>query len=87
MTRLKIGKLHIPIGFENIIRLTRKAGIAMVPVRNAHIRKYQTLEVKDAHKDPFDRFIISVALHEQMAILSDDGKFDLYSGVRRIWQP
>ena len=30
------------------------------------------------HKDPFDRMLIAQALHEQLTIVSRDGKFDSY---------
>jgi PIN domain nuclease of toxin-antitoxin system len=83
--KINIGKLKIPIGLKNVIIHTRQAGIETIPVRNSHILYYQSLEVHEKHKDPFDRYIISTALCEDMRIISSDSKFDLYSSVIRIW--
>lgn len=83
--KINIGKLRIPIGLQNTMMLTQQAGIAMIPVRNSHILQYQSLEVKDNHKDLFDRYIIATAMVEGMTILSSDSKFDLYQDVVRVW--
>ena len=83
--KINIGKLEIPIGLKNLMVLTKEAGIEMIPLENKHIIFYETLEVHEIHKDPFDRYIISTSLCENMKILSNDSKFDIYSGVTRIW--
>jgi PIN domain nuclease of toxin-antitoxin system len=83
--KINIGKLIIPIGLKNVIALTRQTGIDTIPVRNSHILYYQSLEVHEKHKDPFDRYIVSAALCEDMKIISSDSKFDLYSNAIRIW--
>ena len=83
--KINIGKLFIPIGLKNIIDYTRYAGIDTIPVKNSHILYYQSLEIHENHKDPFDRFIISTALCENMKIISSDPKFDYYSNLERIW--
>ncbi len=68
--KINIGKLEIPIGLNNVIIHTRRAGIATIPIRNSHILYYQGLETHEDHKDPFDRYIISTALCENMRIIS-----------------
>jgi PIN domain nuclease of toxin-antitoxin system len=83
--KISIGKIVIPIGLKNVMILAKDAGIIMLPVDNAHILQYESLAMREDHKDPFDRFIVSVALSEKMHILGDDAKFDLYKGVKRIW--
>lgn len=83
--KINIGKLTIPIGLKNVMILAKDAGITMLPVDNAHILQFESLKLHEQHKDPFDRFIVAVALSEKMHILGDDAKFDLYKGVRRIW--
>lgn len=84
--KINIGKLTIPIGLKNVINNTRQAGIDTIPVKNSHILYYQTLEIHEKHKDPFDRFIIATALCENMKIISSDAKFDYYIKVDRIWE-
>jgi PIN domain nuclease of toxin-antitoxin system len=83
--KINIGKLYVPIGLKKLINDTRQAGIDMVPVKNSHILFYQSLEIHEKHKDPFDRFIISTALCEDMKIISGDSRFDLYTNANRIW--
>ena len=84
--KINIGKLTIPIGLKNVINNTRQAGIDTIPVKNSHILYYQTLEIHEKHKDPFDRFIIATALCEDMKIISSDAQFDYYLKVDRIWE-
>ncbi len=83
--KINIGKLDIPIGLESLMVLTKEAGIEMIPMNNRHILQYQSLEIQESHKDPFDRYIVSTALCEDMKILSCDSKFDLYGSAIRIW--
>ncbi|SPD72578.1 conserved hypothetical protein [uncultured Desulfobacterium sp.] len=83
--KINIGKLYVPIGLKRLMNDTRQAGIDMVPVKNSHILFYQSLEVHEKHKDPFDRFIISTALCEEMKIISGDSRFDLYTNATRVW--
>lgn len=83
--KINIGKLAIPIGLQNVMLLTQQAGIGMIPVQNSHLVQYQRLEVKEEHKDPFDRYIVVTALSEELTILSDDSRFDLYKDVVRVW--
>jgi PIN domain nuclease of toxin-antitoxin system len=83
--KINIGKLYVPIGLKKLINDTRQAGIDMVPVKNSHILFYQSLEIHEKHKDPFDRFIISTALCEDMKIISGDSRFDLYTNAIRVW--
>ena len=84
--KINVGKLDIPIGLKNVISHTRQAGIEIIPVRNSHIVSYQSLVTHAEHKDPFDRYLISTALCEDMVIVSSDTKFDLYANVKRIWE-
>ncbi|MFH2132820.1 MAG: type II toxin-antitoxin system VapC family toxin, partial [bacterium] len=84
--KINIGKLHIPIGLQNVIIQSQQAGIETISVQNSHILFYQSLDVKENHKDPFDRYIIATAISEDLKILSSDKKFDLYQAVVRVWE-
>lgn len=84
--KINIGKLHIPIGLQNVITQSQQAGIETISVQNAHILYYQSLDVMENHKDPFDRYIIATAISEDLKILSSDRKFDLYQAVVRVWE-
>jgi len=83
--KINIGKLHIPIGLKNVLVLSQQAGIQTIPVNNNHILNYQSLQVLDTHKDPFDRYLVATALSEKFHIVSSEQKFDLYDGITRIW--
>ena len=83
--KINIGKLTIPIGLQNVMILARDAGISLLPMENEHILRYQTLPRQEQHRDPFDRYILAVALCAKMSILSDDEKFDLYKEAKRVW--
>ena len=83
--KINIGKLSIPIGLQNVMILAKDAGITMVPMDTTHILRYQSLALHESHRDPFDRYLISVAICEKMGLISDDGKFDLYDEIVRIW--
>ena len=84
--KINIGKLHIPIGLPNVINQTQQAGIETVSVQNSHILYYQSLDVVENHKDPFDRYIIATAISEDLKILSSNKKFDLYQAIVRVWE-
>ena len=83
--KINIGKLHIPIGLKNVMKSSQQAGIETISVQNSHILNYQSLEVQEDHRDPFDRYIIATALSEKLKILSNDSKFDIYNDVVRVW--
>ena len=82
---VNLGFTEIPTGLKNIIIHTHQAGIETIPILNSHILAYQPLEVFEKHKGPFDRYIISTALCEDIKIIYSDSNLDLYSNVVRIW--
>ncbi len=84
--KINIGKLHIPIGLQNVVFQSQQVGIETIPVQNSHILCYQSLDVMENHKDPFDRYLIATAISEDLKILSSDKKFDLYQAVERVWE-
>ncbi len=57
-------------------------GLSLLPLTVEHILRLESLPYH--HRDPFDRIIVSQALHEKMHILAGDPEFDSY-GVKRIW--
>ncbi len=54
----------------------------LLPIDLKHLKLISSLDFH--HKDPFDRLLIAQAITEDIAILSKDTAFDLYS-VKRIW--
>lgn len=37
------------------------------------------------HRDPFDRLLIAQSLSENLTLISRDGKFGTYVGLRQQW--
>jgi PIN domain nuclease of toxin-antitoxin system len=59
-------------------------GYEILPIKNDHIFTYRSLPLFGEHKDPFDRFLISTAMFEQMDIMTSDEKFKWYSSLINI---
>ncbi|MDQ6756848.1 MAG: type II toxin-antitoxin system VapC family toxin [Bacteroidota bacterium] len=78
--KLKIGKLpEVFVDAEFLANQWLKDGYNILPVTKEHIYYYQQLPFIENHRDPFDRFIISTAIKENMSIMTDDEKFKAYS--------
>lgn len=60
------------------------AGQRFVPLDISVLHAQRAGGLAGEHRDPFDRMLIAQAQLEDVAIVSDDGVFDLYQ-VRRIW--
>ncbi|WP_223648734.1 PIN domain-containing protein [Hymenobacter psoromatis] len=57
----------------------------ILPILDKHLVIYATLpQVKD-HRDPFDRLLIAQALSEDLTLISRDGKFTDYAGLKLRW--
>jgi PIN domain nuclease of toxin-antitoxin system len=59
-------------------------GFELLRLKDEHIFSYQDLPLFGEHKDPFDRFLIAVARHEDFVVISTDAKFQLYSSLIKI---
>lgn len=77
----RLGKLNLDRSELAIICIN--AAITSYPLRQAHIDTLFELPLH--HRDPFDRFIISTALSDELTLVSRDEKFRKYKGLRVIW--
>ena len=59
-------------------------GFELLNLADEHIFEYQNLPLFKEHRDPFDRFLISVAKSENLVIMTTDQKFGLYSSIVQI---
>jgi PIN domain nuclease of toxin-antitoxin system len=83
--KLKIGKLpEISVDTEFLANQWLHDGYNFLPVAKEHIYSYQRLPLIENHRDPFDRFIISTAITENMSIMTDDEKFKAYSHLANL---
>jgi PIN domain nuclease of toxin-antitoxin system len=63
----------------------RASSFRIIPIEDQHLVAYATLpQVKD-YRDPFDRLLIAQALSENLTLISRDGKFGDYVGLRQQW--
>ncbi len=56
-----------------------KNGYEILPLSKCHISSYTSVPFYQEHRDPFDRFIIATAKDENLVVMTEDSKFDLYS--------
>jgi PIN domain nuclease of toxin-antitoxin system len=75
-------------GFVPDIRLVADQllnnGFELLKLTDDHIFSYQHLPLFNEHKDPFDRFLIAIAMQENYSIMTTDNKFELYSSLVKI---
>ena len=77
----RIGKLNLTKDEWTLI--CTNACISSFPLRQQHTDRLFDLPLR--HKDPFDRLIISTALSEDFAVISNDQEFRKYKGLKVIW--
>jgi PIN domain nuclease of toxin-antitoxin system len=77
-----IGKLTLTIPLSALKDKAEKDNFQILPVCFEDI--LQLTELPFHHRDPFDRIILSQALHNNLTLLSRDGNFSCYD-VRLIW--
>ena len=81
--KLNIGKLTLPKQYAEFMSEQIKINdIEILPISLEHLNLLSTLSLH--HKDPFDRLIITMALTENLTVISKDSAFDSY-GIKIIW--
>lgn len=69
---------------KDVINQLPIVGFEWLGISNEHIICYQSLPLFNDHRDPFDRFLIATAKHEDFLIMTTDSKFQLYSNLVQI---
>jgi len=80
-TKTALGKLRVSSALAR--QAVEDLAIRILPYTADHA--FQLFELPLHHRDPFDRPIIAQALSEQIPIVTPDGKFSLYAGLKVIW--
>ena len=84
-TLTSLGRLVLAPDLATWIAKIRASSFRIIPIEDQHLVAYATLpQVKD-HRDPFDRLLIAQALSENLTLISRDGKFGDYVGLRQQW--
>jgi PIN domain nuclease of toxin-antitoxin system len=81
--KMSIGKLRLDIKIEDLKTEILRNNFEILPLDFEHIIELSRL--KEIHKDPFDRIIISQAVSEKLVILSKDANFSIYKNVKTLW--
>ncbi len=77
--RLKMSALALKQLMEDL-------DVMVLHFRTEHALRYFSLPpIEETHRDPHDRMIIAAALAEQIPILTSDGDFRKYAGLKTIW--
>lgn len=79
----QLGKLRLPTSLSNMLDAQLAANqLNLLPVALHHI--FGLSHLPSHHKDPFDRLLISQAIHQQLILLSDDSIIRRYS-IPVVW--
>lgn len=85
--KLSVGKLDLRgIDLPDIAEMCAEQGIEIVQFPVSAALQYRKLPLKENHKDPFDRALISLCIAESYTFLSADAKLAQYEpdGLRII---
>jgi PIN domain nuclease of toxin-antitoxin system len=82
-TKYRIGKLPLAGALlDGFVEKVTRAGYHLLSVSTEHALRAGLLPGE--HKDPFDRMIAAQSIHENLPLLSQDSRLDVF-GVRREW--
>jgi PIN domain nuclease of toxin-antitoxin system len=82
-TKYRLGRLPFARALvDDFVRQATHAGFLFLSISVEHALRAGRLP--GDHKDPFDRMLAAQAIHEDIAIISNDAQLDLF-GVRREW--
>jgi len=83
--KVRTGKLTFSVPFEEVVEKQRKQlKIKLIREKIAHYKRVSTVPKVANHGDPFDLLIMAQALVEGLPVLTADGKFSEYPGVKAI---
>lgn len=74
--KFSLGKLTLHVELDRIFEIFFETGFQLLSIKPEHIIINSKLDFY--HRDPFDRIIISQAIHENFTILSADELFKKY---------
>lgn len=83
--KVSIGKLQLPLPLVEWLERTTTGGFGVLEITNSHLVNLATLPLLPNHRDPFDRLLIAQALTENLTLVSRDGKFGEYAGLKLQW--
>lgn len=82
--KINIGKLQINRPFEELFDELKFINTELMPISHEDLKTYTNLLPPTAHRDPFDRMLISQAMTRNLTVLSRDTKLKTYP-IEIIW--
>jgi len=80
---IKHGAGKLTFSAEVVRKAIEALGIRIMPFTAEHA--FRLFDLPLHHRDPFDRQIIAQALIEKIPVVSPDGKFARYEGLKVFW--
>lgn len=85
-TLINVGRMTLLPDLATWLAQVRANGFRILPIEDAHLACYSALAQVPNHRDPFDRLLIAQALTEDLTLVSRDGKFADYAGLKLRWE-
>ena len=82
--KVNIGKLQINRPFEELFNELNFINTELMPIGHEDLKTYTYLPSPTAHRDLFDRMLISQAMTRNLTVLSRDAKLKTYP-IEIIW--
>lgn len=86
--KFQVGKLpDFKVTLEVFNNFLQQKGFTIMPLSEKHLFRYFSCNFfTDHHRDPFDRCLVAIADSEQVGIITNDEKFQLYKNrIDIIW--
>ncbi|MCL2513674.1 MAG: type II toxin-antitoxin system VapC family toxin [Oscillospiraceae bacterium] len=80
--KMSIGKLDLNIPFDELLKNIKIRDFNILQIEDEYLKKL--LDLSFMHKDPFDRLIISLALAEDLTIVTVDENIKKYN-IPWVW--
>ncbi|AMR29012.1 hypothetical protein A0257_19170 [Hymenobacter psoromatis] len=81
----QLAKDDFPLIFDHWLQRFQLFDFEVLEITDAHLVALSQLPLVKDHRDPFDRLLIAQALTENLTLISRDGKFGEYAGLKLQW--
>lgn len=82
----QLAKDDFPLVFRYWLDRFQQFDFEMLEITDAHLVTLSQLPAVKDHRDPFDRLLIAQALSDDLTLISRDGKFAAYAGLKLRWE-
>ncbi len=81
----QLAKDDFPLVFRYWLERFQQFDFELLEITDTHLVALSQLPTVRNHRDPFDRLLIAQALTEDLTLISHDGKFADYAGLKLLW--